>query len=262
MRHAAALSFYSAGLNFGLLLGFFGGGWIAQTYGWRPAFLAAGAPGLLLAIIVLLTVREPVRGAAERLSDSGAAPPFDGVVKRLWSLRSLRWLAVGTDLNAFGGYANVAFLPLFFYTSHHMSEAGIGLTLAMLTDIPGALGTFLASVIADRFGRRDTRAPVLVPMIGRVDRDSVRAGGVALSEHGRGDCRGRGTGADGRDLCGAGSCRHAKHGAAAHAGDSRGAVPVYLEHHRTGARARHRRTAERRSASLARRRFAALGTGA
>jgi MFS family permease len=166
-RHrATALSFYSAGLNIGLLLGFFGGGWIAQTYGWRQAFLAAGAPGLLLAIIVLLTVREPQRGSAEHLADVGAAPPFAVAVKRLWSLRSFRWLAVGTGLNAFGGYANVAFLPLFFYTSHHMSTAGIGLALALLTGIPGALGTFLAGVFADRFGRRDTRALVRVPMLG------------------------------------------------------------------------------------------------
>ncbi len=166
-RHrATALSFYSAGLNIGLLLGFFGGGWIAQTYGWREAFLAAGAPGLVLALVVILTVREPLRGAAERLADSGAAPPFGSVVKRLWSLRSFRWLALGTGLNAFGGYANVAFLPLFFYTSHHMSTAAIGLTLALLTGIPGAVGTFLAGVLADRFGRRDPRALVLVPMAG------------------------------------------------------------------------------------------------
>src|SRR5256885_873136 len=88
-RHrATALSFYSAGLNIGLLLGFFGGGWIAQTYGWRQAFLAAGAPGLLLAVIVLLTVREPQRGSAEHLADVGVAPPFAVAVKRLWSLRS------------------------------------------------------------------------------------------------------------------------------------------------------------------------------
>src|SRR2546423_1452165 len=162
-RHrTTALSFYSAGLNIGLLFGFFGGGWIAQTYGWRDAFLAAGAPGLLLAIVVLLCVREPLRGAAERLSDSGAAPPFGSVVKQLWSLRSFRWLALGTGFNAFGGYANVAFLPLFFYTSHHMTTAAIGLALALLTGVPGALGTFLAGVFADRFGRRDACALVLV----------------------------------------------------------------------------------------------------
>src|SRR6476646_3383075 len=166
-RHrATALSLYSAGLNIGLLIGFFGGGWSAQTYGWRQAFLAAGAPGLVLAVVALLPVREPLRGSAERFADSGAAPPFGAVVKRLWSLHSFRWLALGTGFNAFGGYANIAFLPLFFYTSHHMSTAMIGLTLALLTGIPGALGTFLAGFFADRFGRRDTRALVLVPMIG------------------------------------------------------------------------------------------------
>jgi predicted MFS family arabinose efflux permease len=163
---ATALSFYSAGLNIGLLLGFFGGGWIAQHYGWRDAFLAAGAPGLLLFFVVQFTVREPIRGSAERLADAGTAPPFWSVVERLWSLRSFRWLAVGTGMNAFGGYALVAFLPLFLYTSHHMSPVQIGVTLALLTGIPGAIGTFLSGVLADRIGKREPRAFMFVPMIG------------------------------------------------------------------------------------------------
>src|SRR5205823_8266734 len=61
-KRASALSFYSAGLNVGLLVGCFGGGWIAEHYGWRNAFLAAGVPGLLLALYLFAGVREPIRG--------------------------------------------------------------------------------------------------------------------------------------------------------------------------------------------------------
>jgi MFS family permease len=56
-QRATALSIYSAGLNIGLLLAFFGGGWIAQNYGWRAAFLVSGLPGLVLVVLFLLTVR-------------------------------------------------------------------------------------------------------------------------------------------------------------------------------------------------------------
>ena len=165
-QRATALSFYSAGLNVGLLLGFFGGGWIAQHYGWRDAFLAAGIPGLILVFLVAFTVQEPLRGSAERLTDSGVSPPFRDVVKWLWSLRSFRWLSFATGMSAFGGYSLVAFFPLFLFSSHHMSETSIGLALAILAGIPGALGTFLAGTFADRFGKGNRRALMLVPMIG------------------------------------------------------------------------------------------------
>ena len=165
-QRATALSFYSAGLNIGLLFGFFGGGWIAQNFGWRDAFLAAGIPGLVLVFLVLLTVREPVRGTAERAMDSGHAPSFWSVVARLWSLKSFRWIAIGTGMNSFSGYSLVAFLPLFLTTSHHFNPLQTGITLALLTGIPGAAGTFFSGVIADRFGKKDLRALVIVPMTG------------------------------------------------------------------------------------------------
>jgi MFS family permease len=100
------------------------------------------------------------------MADVGTAPPFWSVVVRLWSLESFRWLAVGTGMNAFGGYALVAFLPLFLYTSHHMSPVQIGVTLALLTGIPCAIGTFFSGVLADRCGKREPRALMFVPMIG------------------------------------------------------------------------------------------------
>jgi predicted MFS family arabinose efflux permease len=165
-RRATALSFYSAGLNIGLLLGFFGGGWIAQKYGWREAFLVAGMPGLLLALVVLATIREPLRGSADQALHSGAAPPFWSVVRYLFARPSFRWFSLATGMNAFGGYAVVSFFPTFLQTTHRMSLVQSGIALALLAGVPGALGTFFAGVFADRFGRSDRRALALVPMIG------------------------------------------------------------------------------------------------
>ncbi|MEJ0042689.1 MAG: MFS transporter [Rhizomicrobium sp.] len=61
-QRATALGFYSGGLNIGLLIAFFGGGWFAEHYGWRAAFMAAGAPGVVLVFLFLFTVSDP--GAA------------------------------------------------------------------------------------------------------------------------------------------------------------------------------------------------------
>src|ERR1700722_3723916 len=112
-KRASALAFYSAGLNVGLLIAFFGGGWIAAHYGWRVAFLAAGAPGLALALLLLATVGEPQRGLIERLPDSVEAPSLWSVIRFLWRQQSFRWMAFGTAMSSFGGYAGITFIPSF-----------------------------------------------------------------------------------------------------------------------------------------------------
>ncbi len=164
-RRAAALSFYSAGLNVGLLVASFGGGWVAQHYGWRNAFLAAGIPGILLSVYLFVGVREPVRGAIDNLKDNLPAPSLWSVVRGLWSQRSFRWMAIGTSMSSFGGYAGIFFIPKFLIVSHHMSLVSVSVVLALLAGIPGALGTYLAGVFADRYGRRDVRWNMYVPII-------------------------------------------------------------------------------------------------
>lgn len=163
-KRAGALAFYSAGLNVGLLFGFFGGGWMLEHFGWRSAFIASGAPGLLLVFLLLLTVREPQRGFVDRLADDGAAPSLWATVRHLWTLRSFRWMAVGGGMSAFGGYAGLAFIPKFLLISHHMTPVQIGVALSLLTGICGAIGTYMSGYFADRFGKRDVNWYMYVPI--------------------------------------------------------------------------------------------------
>src|SRR5690348_11267467 len=136
-ERGTALSIYSSGLNIGLLVAFFGGGLIVQHFGWRMAFLISGVPGLILVLIFLFVVPEPPRGHVERITDDSRAPSFISAVALLWSLRSFRWLAIGTALSAFGGYAGITFIPLFLTLSHGMSPASRGFALALLTGVAG-----------------------------------------------------------------------------------------------------------------------------
>jgi MFS family permease len=164
-KRAGALSFYSAGLNVGLLLGFFGGSWMLMHYGWRSAFIASGAPGLLLVFLLLFTVREPQRGAVDKMQDNLAAPSLWTTVKHLWRLPSFRWMAVGGGMSAFGGYAGLAFIPKFLFVSHHMTPVEIGVALSLLTGICGAIGTYMSGRLSDRFGKRDVNWYMYVPII-------------------------------------------------------------------------------------------------
>jgi predicted MFS family arabinose efflux permease len=163
-QRAGALAFYSAGLNIGLLFGFFGGGWILQTYGWRSAFIASGAPGLLLVVLLMLTVREPPRGLADNLTAGAVTPRLWEVARYLWKQPSFMWIALGCSMHAFGGYAGLYFIPKFLIVSHQMKPVEVGVALALLTGIFGAVGTFVSGVIADRLGRRDVRWYMYVPI--------------------------------------------------------------------------------------------------
>jgi MFS family permease len=164
-QRAGALAFYSAGLNIGLLFGFFGGSWMLQEFGWRSAFIASGAPGLLLVFLMLLTVKEPPRGLADHVVAEGEAPRLWEVARFLWTQRSFRWISLGCAMNAFGGYAGLYFIPKFLIVSHHMTPVQVGIALSLLTGVFGAVGTFASGVLADRFGRRDVNWYMYVPII-------------------------------------------------------------------------------------------------
>jgi predicted MFS family arabinose efflux permease len=164
-ERATALAIYSAGLNVGLLIAFFGGGWIAQHYGWRAAFLASGLPGLLLVILFLVTVEEPKRGHSDGLADQTAAPGLLVTSRFLWTQRSFRFIAFGTSMSAFGGYAAIAFVPSFLSRSHGMTPSQIGFFLALTTGVLGFAGTALSGVIADRVGKVDLGRTMLVPVV-------------------------------------------------------------------------------------------------
>jgi len=164
-ERAAALSFYSAGLNIGLLIAFFAGGQIEQHFGWRAAFLAAGVPGLALFLLFMFTVPEPRRGHVEALADAKGAAGLLETARVLWSNPTFRWMSIGCGLSAFGGYAGITFTPLFLSVSHGMAPGPRGLALALLTGIAGGIGTYLSGVMADRFSRNNLRWNLYVPIL-------------------------------------------------------------------------------------------------
>jgi MFS family permease len=156
-ERAGALSFYAAGLNVGLLLAFFGGGWIEQHFGWRDAFLAAGVPGLIIALLFIFTVPEPQRGQAEQLADSGETPHLVETFRYLLSQKSFLFIAFGCAMAAFGGYAGTTFVPSFFSRVFHLTPEMRGFLIGGLFGVVGGIGTYFSGVLADLFGKRDVR---------------------------------------------------------------------------------------------------------
>jgi len=161
-----ALSVYSMGIYIGILVGFLLGGWINQFFGWRVAFLVVGLPGVLMAVIVKLTLREPPRGQMDD-GDHAEAPESDILVdlKRLWLLRSFRYAALGAGFNAFLGYGSLNFMPSFAIRIYEVPVGLVGTWLALIAGLAGAAGVYAGGHLSDSFGMRDDRWPYWVPGI-------------------------------------------------------------------------------------------------
>lgn len=164
-ERATAMGIFATGVNIGIMIGFFVGGWINQLYGWRAAFMTVGIPGLLLAVIVRLALKEPERGASEGRAAEAyeEAPSIASAARMFWRIRALRHIAFGSALNAFVGYGAVTWIPSFLHRSYEMSSSEIGTTLALILGIGGGAGTFLGGYFADRLAQRDIRWNLWLP---------------------------------------------------------------------------------------------------
>jgi predicted MFS family arabinose efflux permease len=162
-QRGTALGIYALGIPVGSMIGYLAGGWINDALSWREAFMLVGAPGVLLAVLVRLTLKEPPRGMSETVHVvSHTAPPIGDVLRLLWQRRSFRWIAVGAGFQAFTGYGSGAWLPPMFERSHDLSSTEIGIALFWL-GVPSVVGTFLGGWVGDRLSRRDVRWYVVLP---------------------------------------------------------------------------------------------------
>jgi MFS family permease len=164
-QRSTALGIYAMGIHIGVLVGLVLGGWLEEFWGWRAAFMVVGVPGLILALVVRFTVREPVRGAQEATPTSGAPPPVSEVVRFLAARRSFVHLSLGIGLTAFAGYAFAFWAPQFLRRVHEMSSGELGTKIGIGLGTGGAIGSVLAGVLADRLGRRDVRWWMWIPAI-------------------------------------------------------------------------------------------------
>jgi predicted MFS family arabinose efflux permease len=154
---ATALGIFALGVPFGLFVGLYGGALVAAEYGWRMAFFVLGLPGLLLALLVMFTIREPKRGASDGVTHAGEAPSLMTTVRHMLNQKSLVHVFIGATLTTLVGYAGVQWWPTFVMRSHGLSMADLSLFLALVFGVAGGLGTFLGGYIADQFSKRDMK---------------------------------------------------------------------------------------------------------
>ena len=176
-----AFSIFALGVPFGTATGNFIGGWANDTFGWRATFFIVGLPGVLLALIIRMTIKEPPRGYADRfltlkgepvphgtappLSKTPAPPVFE-VFRFLFRKPSFVHLSLAAALHSVAWYAGSVFNAPFLIRSHGLTRTEAGVYLGVIAAVAG-LGTFLGGVAADWLSTRkhDRRWYMFVPGI-------------------------------------------------------------------------------------------------
>lgn len=148
-RRSSALSLMFVGVPVGTLLGYFVGGQVSQLWGWRAAFLIAGAPGFLVALLILAFVKDP-RPRTTLHRDGTMTAAIIAVARK----RGMGSLAVALSASSFAAYATNAWIPAFFMRAHGMSVAEIGLYGALAVGSSGALGVVGAGPLCDWLRKR------------------------------------------------------------------------------------------------------------
>ena len=153
-KRSSVFAILNSSVPFGVFCGFIIGGWVNQHYGWRAAFMVVGLPGVLIALLIWLTVREPPRGLSENRTDV-APVPLGESLGYLWRTRSYRHLVLATTIFTLGAIGSGIWIPSFFVRVHGMASAEVAVWLAFIYGGGGVLGAMLGGYLADRLVARN-----------------------------------------------------------------------------------------------------------
>jgi MFS transporter, Spinster family, sphingosine-1-phosphate transporter len=155
-----ALALVAAGSPIGIMAGLSVAGVLNDLFNWRIALFAVGMPGILVAVLVFLTVREVERPAiaqADRKRYSLAS-----TTRQLFSDTVLRNLLLGTGMHFVAAGAVNAFMAAFIMRRFGLSATATGLSFGLMIGVTGVVGHMTGGWMTDRLAPRNPGAPLLL----------------------------------------------------------------------------------------------------
>lgn len=168
-----AIGVHQTSVYVGTIAGGAFAGLIGQHYGWRLSFIVFGAMGMLLGLILMKTLREPQRGAAD-LEDAGldsAAVPKQKLdirasLKLIWGTPSVLLLMAAFLCDNFVGMVLLSWMPKFLYDKFSLSLAMAGLTATIFVQLASMVGSPTGGWLADFMRSRKPGGRMLVQAFG------------------------------------------------------------------------------------------------
>jgi MFS family permease len=139
-RRPMALSILALGAPIGAWLGADLAGAVAQAFGWRAAFFALGAPGVLLGVLIFLTVREPKRGRLDAIGGEGK-PSLTTSLSFLWRQKAAFHVIMASGVCSLWGWGLVWWTPTFLMRTYSLNVAQAGAVTGHVHLVGGILAT-------------------------------------------------------------------------------------------------------------------------
>ena len=170
-ERAGALGVYAMGIPLGIMAAYFATaslmGSSGQDVDWRRIFIFLGVTGVVLAVIVKLVLREPVRGAMEFDNRTDIVqPPFSESLKTLLKIPAWWAMCFGIAFGSFVSYATSAFQTKYLVVLDPSFDfQTLVIVLGVINGTTYAGGAFFGAKLADKWGAKDIRAYGWLPAI-------------------------------------------------------------------------------------------------
>lgn len=143
-----------AGGAAGVALGVFLGGTLNDIVGWRHVYMVIGAPGVLLALVYFLTIKEPARPPAAR---QDARPSIPQSLRALWKIPTYRLMLFLTMMETGSGYATLTWSPAAYMRLHHLSAHQVGSFMSLALILGSMTGCLTSGFIGDHLQKRSAK---------------------------------------------------------------------------------------------------------
>lgn len=159
-RRAGAISLFTSGTSVGTIAAAFGGGALAQAYGWRVTFYACAIAGVVLAILIVTTVRDVGQYRARTVP-----PSLTAAVAVLRKKRTFLHLTAGMALATLSGFAIIQYLTSFLMRAHGLTLARAAGLTGLMIGVIGFVATIGFGVVVDRTRGRYPRLQMMLPAV-------------------------------------------------------------------------------------------------
>ena len=173
-KRGTAFGLYNLGPPIGQALGVAFGASIAAVYNWRLAFILLGAVGVVTAVLVLFTVREPRPGALDTQAPTQEVETptrregFFTTISMFFSRPVLLLVALASGATQFVTYASINFTTLFLMREKGMSLKQVALYYAIVVGLGISAGIFTSGRLVDALVPKSKRAYAWIPAVALV----------------------------------------------------------------------------------------------
>lgn len=151
-RRSTVIAIYSCGIALGATLAMVLGGVLADRFGWRTTLMIVGAVGVVLALLVAVTIREPKRDLSTSVRHIS-----EGSLAGLLADPAIRHTIIGGTILGIANGSASAWGPAYVMRSFHLSASVTGATYGSLLGGLAVLGTLSGGLVAGWLSTRDSR---------------------------------------------------------------------------------------------------------